>query len=82
MKTSLRRFFSLKGGHCDTLIVGGGVMGSSLAFHLASLRGTGEGIVVVERDSSYQRASATLSAGGIRQQFSLRENVQMSLDGA
>ena len=41
-------------------------MGSSLAFHLAALRRTGEGIVVVERDSSYQRASSTLSAGGLR----------------
>lgn len=36
---------------------------------------------MVERDSSYQTASATLSAGGIRQQFSLLENVQMSLYG-
>ncbi len=56
-------------------------MGSSLAYHLAAARGTGEGIVVVERDSSYKAASAVLSAGGIRQQFSLRENVQMSLYG-
>ena len=66
---------------CDTLIIGGGVMGSSLAYHLAAARGTGEGIVVIERDSSYKVASAMLSAGGIRQQFSLRENVQMSMYG-
>ena len=56
-------------------------MGSSLAYHLAAARGTGEGIVVIERDSSYKVASAMLSAGGIRQQFSLRENVQMSMYG-
>ena len=37
--------------------------------------------MVVERDSSYKTASATLSAGGLRQQFSLLENVQMSLYG-
>ena len=56
-------------------------MGSSLAYHLASMRNTGSGIVVVEKDSSYKTASATLSAGGVRQQFSLRENVLMSLYG-
>ena len=54
-------------------------MGSSLAYHLASMRNTGSGIVVVEKDSSYKTASATLSAGGVRQQFSLRENVLRSL---
>lgn len=66
---------------CNTLIIGGGPIGSSTAYHLASARGSGDGIVVVEKDPTYQRASATLSAGGIRQQYSLRENVQMSLYG-
>lgn len=57
-------------------------MGCSTAYHLARQRGDdGSGIVVVERDPTYARASATLSAGGIRQQFSLRQNVEMSLYG-
>ena len=81
MRRSLSSSASSPGGTCDTLIVGGGVMGSSLAFHLAALRGTGEGIVVIERDSTYRAASAAPSASGIRQQFSLLENVQMSLYG-
>ena len=81
LRSRLRCFSSSSGRAVDTLVVGGGVMGSSLALHLASLRGTGEGITVVERDPTYQTASATLSAGGIRQQFSLLENVQMSLYG-
>lgn len=34
----------------DTVIIGGGVMGSSVAYHLSKIRGTGKGIVVVERD--------------------------------
>ena len=32
---------------------------------------------VVERDTSYAHASAMLSAGGIRQQFSLPVNIQV-----
>ena len=64
----------------DVVIAGGGVVGSSTAYHLArdapSLR-----IAVVERDASYTHCSAPLSAGGIRQQFSMRENILMSLYG-
>ena len=62
------------------LVVGGGVMGASVAYHTAladpSLR-----VCVVERDTSYAHASAMLSAGGIRQQFSLPVNIQLSLYG-
>ena len=81
-----RRFFSSSPlgakNIINTLIVGGGPIGSSTAYHLARSRsGDGRGIVVVEKDPTYARASATRSAGGIRQQFSLRENVQMSLYG-
>ena len=56
----------------DTLIIGGGPIGLSTAYHLASRyrHGDGSGIVVVERDPTYTRSSATLSAGGIRQQVS------------
>lgn len=65
----------------DTLVIGGGVMGCSTAYHLATLRGCGKGITVVERDPSYRQCSSCLSAGGIRQQFSLLENIQMGLYG-
>ncbi len=66
------------GGGCaataavDTLIIGGGPIGLSTAYHLSSRyrHGDGSGIVVVERDPTYARSSATLSAGGIRQQVS------------
>ena len=68
----------------DTLIIGGGPVGSSSAYHLARRRGgNGSGIVVVEKDPTYQsrNCSAVYSAGGIRQQFSLTENIKMSLYG-
>ena len=52
------------------VIVGGGAIGSSSAYHLATHPGFAGEIVVVERDPSYARASSALSASGIRQQFS------------
>jgi hypothetical protein len=47
----------------------------------APLLNTGR-IGVIERDKTYQSCSAMLSAGGIRQQFSVPENVKMSMYGA
>ena len=71
----------------DTLIIGGGVMGLSTAYHLSNLRHedgskNDPSITVIERDPTYTHNSAVLSAGGIRQQFSLKENVEMSLVGS
>lgn len=67
----------------DVLIVGGGVMGSSVAFFLASSeRGPGLRIGVVEPDPAYATSSTALSVGGIRQQFSTPENIRLSLFGA
>lgn len=68
----------------DVLIIGGGPVGSSTAYHLAhTQRGNdGSGIVVVEQDPTYKSASAMASVGGVRQQFSLKENVEMSLYGS
>ncbi|MBN9508550.1 MAG: FAD-binding oxidoreductase [Alphaproteobacteria bacterium] len=63
------------------VIVGGGAIGSSSAYHLATHpRFAGE-IVVVERDPSYARASSALSASGIRQQFSTPVSIGMSQHG-
>src|SRR5947209_7418993 len=65
----------------DVLVVGGGAMGSSVAWHLASdSRFTGS-IVVVERDPTYARASSALSASSIRQQFSTPLNIHLSRYG-
>ncbi|NWH41561.1 FXRD1 protein, partial [Chloropsis hardwickii] len=66
----------------DVVVVGGGVVGWSVAYWLKVLEGRrrrhGMRVLVVERDPMYSRASTVLSVGGIRQQFSLRENIQMS----
>jgi len=62
--------------HSDVIIVGGGVIGSSAAWHLREEGFTGR-IVVVERDPAYRRASAALAMGGIRQQFCTAVTVEM-----
>lgn len=68
----------------DIVIVGGGVVGWSIAYWLKQkerVRGEVK-VVVVEKDPTYSRASTVLSAGGIRQQFSLAENILLSLHSA
>ena len=63
------------------VIIGGGAVGSSTAYHLAAnpaFRGT---ITVIERDPTYRIASSSLSCASIRQQFSTPVNVAMSRFG-
>jgi len=62
------------------LIVGGGVIGSSIAYHLLNdgLDGT---VAVLEKDPSYEFASTPRSMGGVRQQFSTEINIRIGLYG-
>jgi FAD-dependent oxidoreductase domain-containing protein 1 len=62
----------------DVVIVGGGIVGSAVAYFLAVDPGFRGSIAIVERDTSYRDCSTARSAGGLRQQFSTPENVAMS----
>jgi glycine/D-amino acid oxidase-like deaminating enzyme len=62
----------------DIIIVGGGIMGSATAYYLMKADPTLK-VAVVERDAAYTQASTTLSMSNVRIQFSLRENVLISL---
>lgn len=59
------------------IVIGGGVMGSALAYWLTRLC-PGAGVIVIERDPSYEFASSALSAASIRQQFSTAANIRIS----
>ena len=50
----------------DVVIIGGGVMGSSVAYWLSRRAGRDLKVAVVERDPSYCSSATTLSVGGLR----------------
>lgn len=62
------------------VIVGGGVIGSSIAYFLRKSDPT-ISVTVIERDPCYAQSSSALSAASIRQQFSTPLSIQMSLYG-
>ncbi|WMY10829.1 NAD(P)/FAD-dependent oxidoreductase [Paraburkholderia phenoliruptrix] len=64
----------------QVVIVGGGVIGSSIAYFLRASDPT-VSVTVIERDPSYAKSSSALSAASIRQQFSTPLSIQMSLYG-
>ncbi|MEN8152094.1 MAG: FAD-dependent oxidoreductase, partial [Planctomycetota bacterium] len=62
------------------VIVGAGVIGLSVARHLAGLGETK--VLVLERESMPGTGSSAASAGGIRQQFAEEANVRYAMEGA
>ena len=62
----------------DVAIVGGAVMGSAVAYFLAADPDFDGSVVVIERDPGYGNCTTARSWGGVRQQFSTAENIEMS----
>ena len=65
-------------GTFDVVIVGGGIMGASVAWHLTAQPGFAGRVLVIERDPSYAQASTSHTNSCIRQQFSTEINVKIS----
>src|SRR5436309_325850 len=61
----------------DVAIIGGGIVGSSIAWHLT--HAGCKNVLVIERESSQGKGSTGKSMGGVRAQFSTAINIQMSL---
>jgi len=55
------------------VIIGGGVVGSSIAYYLA-LAGHAADAIVIEPDPTYEFAATPRATGGIRQLFTVPEN--------
>lgn len=65
---------------CDVVVIGGGVMGASVAFWLTRMQ-PGIAVTVIEPDPTYARAATALSVASIRQQFTTAVNVKISRFG-
>lgn len=65
----------------DVVVVGGAVVGSAVAYFLASHPGFDGRVLVLERDPSYTRCATARSAASIRHQFSTPENIRLSMAG-
>ncbi len=66
----------------DVVIVGGAVIGSSVAYFLSANPDFRGSVLVVERDPTYARAATSLSSSSIRVQFSNPINVKISQFGS
>src|ERR671920_1440469 len=60
----------------DVVIIGGGCMGASVAYHLAEREVTD--VVLIEREPQLGTASTGRNAGGCRHQFSHPANIELS----
>jgi sarcosine oxidase subunit beta len=61
----------------EVVIIGGGIVGSSIAYHLTAAGC--KDVLVIERESAQGKGSTGKSMGGVRAQFSTPVNIQMSL---
>jgi sarcosine oxidase subunit beta len=61
----------------DVVIIGGGIIGSSIAYYLAEAGCSN--VLVLEREAAQGLGSTGRATGGVRAQFSTALNIQMSL---
>jgi len=62
----------------DFVIIGGGVMGASIAFHLAEYGQ--KSILLLEKEDFFGQGATGRCAGGIRYQFATEVNIRLSME--
>ncbi|WP_166418329.1 NAD(P)/FAD-dependent oxidoreductase [Cochlodiniinecator piscidefendens] len=65
----------------DVVIIGGAVIGSSVAYFLTENPDFNGSVLIIERDPTFAQASTSLSSSAIRNQFSNPINVQIGQFG-
>ena len=63
----------------DIVIIGGGVMGASAAYHLMQRGVAARNIVLLEKENFFGQGATGRCAGGVRYQFSTEINIKLSL---
>jgi FAD-dependent oxidoreductase domain-containing protein 1 len=61
----------------DVVLIGGGIIGASIAYHLRQDGFAGR-ILVIERDTTYARAATPMSLGGVRQLYGAPCNIRLA----
>ncbi len=61
----------------DVVLIGGGIVGSSIGYHLVAAGC--KNVLVLEKEGAQGKGSTGKSMGGVRAQFSTPVNIQMSL---
>src|ERR1051325_2835655 len=61
----------------DVVIIGGGIVASSIAYHLSELGCSN--VLIIEREPQQGMGSTAKSMGGVRAQFATPINIKMSL---
>jgi FAD-dependent oxidoreductase domain-containing protein 1 len=61
----------------EVVLIGGGIIGASIAYHLRQDGFTGR-LLIIERDMTYARAATPMSLGGIRQLYGVPCNIAMA----
>jgi FAD-dependent oxidoreductase domain-containing protein 1 len=61
----------------DVVLIGGGIIGASIAYHLRQDGFTGR-LLVIERDTTYTRAATPMSLGGVRQLYGVPCNIRLA----
>jgi sarcosine oxidase subunit beta len=69
-------YFASQMETADVVIIGSGIVGSSVAYHLAQKGCTN--VLVLEREAHQGKGSTGKSMGGVRAQFTTPVNIQMS----
>lgn len=62
----------------NIIVIGGGVMGASTAYHLAE-RGVKD-VVLIEKEEFFGQGATGRCAGGVRYQFATEVNIRLSLE--